>query len=152
MFNHPHAVFTDAMLRPELQGGDIFADGIENIIATQKRVAKMYFDDGSVAQACPPLQALLHIMLHDEEGGQRLDHPDFRKLSTRDNLMASDWYAARLAAKQKVDRHLWKRHVEYLNNFPRKPTKRTSPRTSASRDRLCARGKLCRKSPNRRIT
>jgi hypothetical protein len=35
--------------------------------------------------------------------------------------MASDWYAARLAAKQKVDRKLWKRHVEYLNSFLRKP-------------------------------
>jgi heterodisulfide reductase subunit B len=34
--------------------------------------------------------------------------------------MASDWYAARLAAKQKVDRKLWKRHVEYLNHFLRR--------------------------------
>ena len=63
------------MLRPELQDMDIFADGMDNIVATQKRVAKMYFDDGSIAQACPPLKALLHIMLHDEWEGKGLDQP-----------------------------------------------------------------------------
>ena len=122
VFNHPHAVFTDAMLRPELQDQDIFADGMDNIVATQKRVAKMYFDDGSIAQACPPLKALLHIMLNDEWEGKGLDNPEFRKMFTREYLMASAWYAARLAAKQRVDRKLWKRHVEYLNHFLRRPS------------------------------
>jgi len=122
VFNHPHAVFTEAMLKPELQGRDIFADGMDNIVATQKRVAKMYFDDGSIAQASPPLKALLHIMLNDEFEGKGLEHPDVRKLFTREFLLASDWYAARLAAKQNVDRRLWKRHVEYLNAFLRKPS------------------------------
>ena len=84
MFNHPHAVFTDEMLRPELQGLDIFADGMDNIVTTQKRVAKMYFDDGSIAQACPPLKALLHIMLNDEWEGKGLDDPEFRKMFTRE--------------------------------------------------------------------
>ncbi len=121
VFNHPQAVFTEAMLKPELQGKEIFVDGMENIVTTQKRVAKMYFDDGSIAQACPPLSALLHIMLNDEWDGKPLDHPDVRKLFTRENLLASPWYAARLAAKQKVDRKLWKRHVEYLNQFLRRP-------------------------------
>jgi hypothetical protein len=121
VFNHPHAVFTEAMLKPELQDMDIFADGMDNIVATQKRVSKMYFDDGSIAQACPPLKALLNIMLNDEWDGKHLDHPDVRKLFTRENLLASPWYAARLAAKQKVDRVLWKRHVEYLNQFLRRP-------------------------------
>jgi hypothetical protein len=122
VFNHPHAVFTEAMLKPELQGMDIFADGMDNIVSTQKRVAKMYFDDGSIANACPPLQALLHIMLNDEWEGKRLDNPEFRKLFTREALLSSKWYAARLAAKQKVDRDLWRRHVEYLNQFVRKTT------------------------------
>ena len=31
------------------------------------------------------------------------------------------WYAARLAAKQKIDRSIWKRHVECLNQFLRRP-------------------------------
>ena len=122
VFNHPQAVFTDAMLRPELQDQDIFADGMDNIVATQKRVAKMYFDDGSIKQSCPPLKALLHIMLNDEWEGKGLDHPEFRILFTREYLMASDWYAARLAAKQKVDLKLWKHHVEYLNHFLRRPS------------------------------
>ncbi|MDD5138928.1 MAG: hypothetical protein PHY43_01555 [Verrucomicrobiales bacterium] len=122
VFNHPHVVFTEAMLKPELQDRGVFADGMDNIIATQKRVAKMYFDDGSIAQACPPLKALLHIMLNDQFEGKGLEHPEIRKQFTRDYLMASDWYAARLAAKQKIDRALWKRHVDYLNAFLRKPS------------------------------
>ncbi len=121
VFNHPHAVFTEAMLKPELQSKEIFADGMDNVVTTQKRVAKMYFDDGSIQQACPPLKALLHIMLHDEWDGKGLEHPDVRKLFTRETLLASPWYAARLAAKQKIDRALWKRHVECLNQFLRRP-------------------------------
>jgi len=117
VFNHPYAVFTDEMLRPELQDKDVFADGMDNIVTTQKRVAKMYFDDGSVAQACPPLRALLHLMLHDEWEGKNLEHQDFRKLFTRENLLASDWYAARLTARQNLDRQLWRRHVDYLDKF-----------------------------------
>jgi len=122
VFNHPHAVFTEAMLKPELQDMGIFAEGMDNIVSTQKRVAKMYFDDGSIEQACPPLKALLHIMLNDTWEGKRLDSPEFRKMFTREYLLASDWYADRLASKQKVDRALWRRHVEYLNQFLRKPT------------------------------
>ena len=106
VFNHPHAVFTEAMLKPELQGRDIFADGMDNVVATQKRVAEMYFADGSIAQACPPLQALLHIMRDDQFEGKGLDHAEIRGLFTRASLLASPWYAARLAAKQKVDRAL----------------------------------------------
>lgn len=122
VFNHPHAVFTEGMLKPELQDLNVFADGMDNIVATQKRVAKMYFADGSIKQACPPLRALLHLMLNDEWEGKGLADPEFRRLFTREYLLASDWYAARLAARQKVERALWKRHVEYLNAFLRKPS------------------------------
>jgi hypothetical protein len=117
VFNHPHAVFTDEMLRPELQGLETFADGMDNIATTQKHVAKMYFDDGSTARACPPLKALLHIMLDDAWEGKGLEHPEVRKLFTLENLLSSDWYAGRLAAKQKIDRKLWRRHIEYLDKF-----------------------------------
>jgi hypothetical protein len=120
MFNHPHAVFTDAMLRPELQSLDVFAEGMDNIVSTQKRVAEMYFADGSIAQACPPLKALLHIMARDHWEGRGLEHPEVRGMFTRESLLASEWYAARLAAKQQGDRRLWRRHVEYLNAFLRK--------------------------------
>ncbi len=117
VFNHPHAVFTDEMLRPELQSLETFVDGMDNIVATQRRVAQLYFEDGSVNQACPPLRALLHIMLNDAWDGKGLDHPEVRHLFTRDYMLASDWYAARLKAKQSVDRNLWRRHVDYLDRF-----------------------------------
>jgi phosphoenolpyruvate carboxykinase (diphosphate) len=126
-----------------LQDMAVFVDGMENIIATQKRVAKMYFDDGSIAQACPPLQALLHIMLHDQWQGKDLNHADVRKLFTRENLLASDWYAARLKAKQTVDRTLWKRHVEYLDKFLKRPSHADEAARLHISDRLCdARKKL----------
>jgi hypothetical protein len=66
IFNHPDALFTEEMLRPELQDLQIFVDGMDNIISTQKRVARLYFNYGSIQMACPPLRALLHIMLEDD--------------------------------------------------------------------------------------
>jgi phosphoenolpyruvate carboxykinase (diphosphate) len=142
MFNHPHALFTEEMLRPELQDQEVFADGMDNIVATQKRVAKMYFDDGSIKQACPPLQALLHIMLNDEWEGRGLEHPDVRKLFQRDSLLASGWYATRLAAKQQIDRRLWRRHVGYLERF----MKRTNHADEAARLGIASRLARARKT------
>ena len=64
VFENPEAVFTAEMLKPELQGMDVFVDGINNIVEAQKRVAEMYFADGSIKAAAPPLKALLNIMVH----------------------------------------------------------------------------------------
>jgi hypothetical protein len=136
VFNHPHAVFTEEMLKPELQDKEIFVDGMDNIVGTQQRVAKMYFDDGSIAQACPPLRALLHIMLHGEWEGKNLGHAEFRKLFMRENLLSSGWYAARLAAKQAIDTRLWHRHVEFLNQFLRKPSHEDVAQDLGVADRL----------------
>jgi hypothetical protein len=142
VFNHPHAVFTDEMLRPELQGADIFADGMDNVVTTQKRVAKMYFDDGSIAQASPPLKALLHIMYHDQWEGKGLEDPVVRGLFARENLMASDWYASRLRARQSVERKLWREHVSYIEKF----MKRTSHADEAKRLGIAARLERARKT------
>jgi hypothetical protein len=117
MFNHPDRVFTDAMLKPETQDMDVFADGMANIVETQKRVAQHYFNDGSIEWACPPLKALLHIMAHDRFEGRDLGHPSVRELFTRESLMKSEWYAERLRTKQDVDARLWQRHVNYLTKF-----------------------------------
>jgi len=51
-------------------------------------------------------------------------------------LLSSDWYAARLAAKQKVDRALWRRHVEYLGQFLRKPAHEDVANTLGIADRF----------------
>jgi hypothetical protein len=42
-------------------------------------------------------------------------------LFTRECLLESDWYAARLKARQEVEARLWQRHVRYLERFLRKP-------------------------------
>jgi len=95
---------------------------MDNIIATQKRVAEHYFADGSIAWACPPLKALLHIMRDDHYEGKTLDHLEIRALFTRESVLASDWYRARLAAKQRVDIRLWERHVDALEKFLANPS------------------------------
>lgn len=120
IFNQPHAVFTEEMLRPELQDMAVFVDGMDNIIATQKRVAQHYFDDGSIELACPPLRALLHIMRDDAFEGKGLSHPAIRSLFAPSSLLASDWYRERLAAKQRLDVAAWRRHCTYLGRFLKK--------------------------------
>jgi hypothetical protein len=117
VFNHPHVVFTDEMLKPEEQDQAIFADGMDNIVETQRRVAKLYFEDGSIAMASPPLKALLHIMAENDYEGKDLQHPDIRKMFTREYLLASDWYQERLKTKQNLDINLWEKHIEYLEKF-----------------------------------
>jgi hypothetical protein len=124
VFNHPHAVFTDEMLHPEKQDMSIFADGMDNIVSTQKRVAESYFADGSVEMACPPLKALLHIMVHGHYNGWDLNHPEFRALFTRENVLGSEWYMDRLKARQKQEMKLWQNHAGYLKTFLQRPNYR----------------------------
>ncbi|RYD19691.1 MAG: hypothetical protein EOP88_18005 [Verrucomicrobiaceae bacterium] len=121
MFSAADTVFTPDMLRPELQSMEDFIDGLDNIITTQRRVALFYFEDGSVDVACPPLKALLHIMAYGEYEGKTINDPGIRSLFTRESLLASDWYKARLDSKAVVDQALWKRHLEYLESFLAKP-------------------------------
>jgi len=117
MFETPDAVFTEEMLRPEQQDTVQFAAGVDAIVETQTRVAKQYFEDGSVEAACPPLKALLYIMAEGSWQGKGVDHPEVRGMFTREYLMASEWYRARLRAKQTVDVALWGRHVSALEQF-----------------------------------
>ncbi len=118
VFAHPHAVFTDEMLQPELQDLAVFADGMENIVSTHRRVAESYFNDGSIGLACPPLRALLEIMAHGKTSdGLTLADKEVRERFSREHLFQSSWYAARLDAKQRSDEQLWSRHVESLDLF-----------------------------------
>ncbi len=115
VFSHPHVVFTDEMLRPEQQDMDVFAEGVDTIVTTHQRVAESYFADGSIEMACPPLKALLEIMAKGKTAaGHGLDAPEVRGLFTRAHLVGSDWYRARLDAKQKIDTTLWTHHVKSL--------------------------------------
>jgi len=116
VFNHPHVVFTDEMLRPENQDLDIFVDGVANICATHQRVAQSYFDDGTIEEACPPLAALLHIMAYGQWEGHGLDTPEVRGMFTREAVLASDWYQDRIKSKQDWDMKMWERHVASLRH------------------------------------
>lgn len=101
IFLHPEVVFTPQMLRPELQDVGIFAESIATIVTTHERVARSYFQDGTIALAIPPLRALLEIMADGSTAeGRGLDSPEFRGMFTREAVLASDWYAQRLDAKQ----------------------------------------------------
>src|SRR5262249_14976761 len=117
VFDSPGAVFTDKILRPETQDLEVFVDGMNNIVEAQQRVALLYFADGSIEDACPPLKALLHIMAHGHWEGKGVNDPAVRALFTREAMLESDWYAARLRVKQARDVELWKRHVSALVEF-----------------------------------
>jgi len=119
IFETPDAVLTEEILRPEKQGLELFASGVDAIVEAQRSVALNYFEDGSVAAACPPLKALLHIMAHGEYEGMNLSTPEFRALFERGAMLESEWYRERLRVKQQRDIELWNRHVRALETFRR---------------------------------
>ena len=120
VLSNPSTVFDEELLRPELQGADIFADGMDNIVAAMRDAAANYFSDGSIDQACPPLRALLHIMRDGIWQGYGAEAPEFRRLFDREEMLKSDWYLARLEAKRQIDAASWDAHARYLEKFLRR--------------------------------
>ena len=114
VFDSPSIVFDEAMLRPETQDLEAYVDGINNITEAQQRVAMAYFEDGSIDNACPPLQALLHIMAKGDYMGKTIEDPSIRNMFTRDYLLQSDWYKLRLTIKQQRDTAFWKNNRDYI--------------------------------------
>lgn len=117
ILSNPSTLFTEDMLKPELQDMEIFVDGINNVVETQKRVALLYFEDNSIEMACPPLKALLHIMAYGEYEGKTLSDPEIRNLFTAKNCFESDWYQERLITRHEVSVKLAKRFVSGLQAF-----------------------------------
>lgn len=117
VFDNPSKVFTEQLLRPEQQDLASFTDGILHITEAQQRVAQRYFDDGSLEQACPPIQALLSIMAKGEWNGHTAASPELRSMFTREYMLASDWYRERLKVKQQRDIALLERHRASLENY-----------------------------------
>ena len=117
IFDEPTAVFSDRMLKPELQGLDDFVDGIKNITEAQQKVALNYFEDGSIAVATPPLKILLHIMAYGNYEGKDISDPELRKYFDRDYVVNSDWYKERLALKQQKDIAFYGKQIKYLEDF-----------------------------------
>ena len=120
VFNHPHTIFTDEMLRPEKQDLAVIVDGMNNIVETQGHVAEGYFKDGSIELACPPLQALLQIMHTGYFHGKGLQNEAVRALFTRESLLGSDWFKQRQNTLRERDNQLWQRHADYLEAFLKK--------------------------------
>jgi hypothetical protein len=115
LFETPDAVFPEPLLRPETQDKAQFVSAIDAMVDAQRRVALLYFDDGSVEHACPPVKALLHIMAHGHYQGNGIESPAIRGMFQRESLLGSDWYQERLRVKQRIDVALWRRLVETLD-------------------------------------
>ncbi|GAA4892617.1 hypothetical protein GCM10025789_07130 [Tessaracoccus lubricantis] len=107
IFMHPHVVFSEPMLKPELQDIDAYAESVRTIVTTHQRVAQSYLDDGTIALAVPPIRALLEIMATGRSNdGHGLHDDAFRAMFERDNVLASDWYHERLRSKTDADAKL----------------------------------------------
>ncbi|MDA3939378.1 MAG: hypothetical protein PF693_08725 [Spirochaetia bacterium] len=117
IFDEPHAVFNNEMLKPETQDMDAFVEGINHIIESQKKVALVYFEDGSIESAIPPIKALFHIMVKGNYEGKDINDPDIRKLFSKEYVIKSDWYKNRLQLKQKRDITHCKKIISYLESF-----------------------------------
>jgi len=117
IFTDPVSVFPEDMLKPELQDEDQYADSIKNLVEAGKIVAQRYFDDGSIEKACPPLKALITIMVKGEWEGKKITDSDFRELFDPKNIMLSDWYQERLKTRIKVTKNYWESRIEYLDQF-----------------------------------
>jgi phosphoenolpyruvate carboxykinase (diphosphate) len=114
IFSNPDAIFNDEMLKPELQDLQTFASSLKNLSVTQKRVAKGYLIDGTFEELCPPLKALVKIMIDGKYKGMDRNHPEFRNMFTRDYVIGSEWYKERLTTKQIRDIDYWKKQITYI--------------------------------------
>ncbi len=117
VLSNPSTVFDEQHLRPETQDTGVFAEGMANIVEAMRTAAGSYFADGSIDHALPPLQALLHLMRDGTWQGHAADAPAFRALFTREHLLASDWYRARLEAQQRRDARHWANQTRYLEKL-----------------------------------
>ncbi|HMR47981.1 MAG TPA: hypothetical protein PKE40_01850 [Arachnia sp.] len=117
IFMHPHVVFSENMLRPELQDLATYVDSIDTIVTTHQRVAQSYFDDGTVALAIPPIRILLGIMAEGSYEGYTLDAPEFRRMFTRESVLASDWYAERVQAARDEELRQARNSIAAMQHF-----------------------------------
>ncbi|MEI6464127.1 MAG: hypothetical protein WCQ89_05355 [Verrucomicrobiota bacterium] len=138
VLGNPSTLFDEELLRPELQDRAVFAEGMTNIVAAMGNAAECYFADGSIAQAVPPLQALLHLMRDGTWNGVDASAASFRTLFNKENVLASDWYRARLVAQQRRDAAQWEERAVYLEKFLARPNYADLAAKLQIKDRLAA--------------
>lgn len=126
IFTDPVSVFPEDMLKPELQDEAEYADSIKNLVEAGKLIAKRYFDDNSIEKACPPLKALLTIMVEGNWKGNGINDQEFRSLFDPSKILQSDWYTDRLKTRINVTQNYWESRIDYLNNFMKDPINKIS--------------------------
>ncbi|SHJ19108.1 hypothetical protein SAMN02745244_01929 [Tessaracoccus bendigoensis DSM 12906] len=118
IFMHPHVVFSENMLRPELQDADAYAESVRTIVTTHQHVAKSYIEDGTISLAVPPIKALLEIMANGQSAeGLGLQDPAFRAMFDREQVLASDWYSQRLAEQASANAAHASRGIAAMTRF-----------------------------------
>jgi hypothetical protein len=117
IFDNPGKVFTTEILQPESEDLDSYADGILHIVEAQKRVAQLYFNDGTYESACPPLKAILSIMAHGHYNGLDANSSEIRAMFTKQSLLESGWYRERLETKQLRDVKLWQHAQQRIEDY-----------------------------------
>lgn len=117
VFSEPRRVFSEEMMRPELQSREEYIEAIRNIADTQKSAALAYFEDGGIDLAIPPLKALLHIMAHGHYEGKNVRDPAIRALFDRELVLSSEWYRQRLVAKKDLRMRTIRGHIVALEDF-----------------------------------
>jgi len=117
VFTTPDMVFTPDMLRPEIQDMATFADAMANVVEAHHWVAEQYFMDGSIEQAVPPLAALLNIMAKGSFEGKGLEDASIRAMFTRDAVIKSNWYKARLEKRRDREKAITLSIIRDLESF-----------------------------------
>ena len=133
IFSNPADLFPEDMLRPEQQDPAVYADGMDNILATHRKAAQSYFNDGGIDLACPPLKALLHIMKDGEFEGRDLSHPEIRDLFCREKMAASDWFQARLDSQVQSDISRTEKTLRYIDSLNGDAADLTDERSTLNR-------------------
>jgi hypothetical protein len=94
---------------------------MDNIVRAMATAAESYFADDSITDAVPPLRALLHIMRDGHWEGSTAAAPAVRGLFSREAMLGSDWYRARLRSQQVRDIAHWEQRAAYLEDFLARP-------------------------------
>ena len=136
IFTDPISIFPEDMLKPELQDEDQYADSLLNLVEAGKMVASRYFEDGCIDRACPPLKALLEVMVKGSWEGKGLKDPEFRKLFEPESIIGSEWYRQRLETRINVTENYWRGRLEYLEEFLKDHINREASERLGIQDRL----------------
>ena len=136
IFMHPHVVFSENMLKPELQDVEAYVESVRTIVTTHQWVAQSYIDDGTIALAVPPIKALLEIMANGESDGLTLHDERFRRLFDRQEVLASEWYRERLEALCVSDTTHQRNAVASMTKFIDEPTNAAAAERLGIRQRI----------------